>query len=559
LFLLLFSAAGGAVFGFVSPLSRDPEESLSQAVFIDAALPLGATHAMGTDDVDMHEPQAVQNAEGDAKSQEHKQSGLASPSPQRNFSQGSGSRRRIYADPPHSQQHSPEQRTLEQQLADTIKHYQQQMQQMQQMSDEHAAALQQQQTEAEERAAAAADSTCRVEELVRGMEQTHVNHVARVSDPQGLGAGSDATADALREIAELQAGLLAPSGKPHFYAVSLDTVEQWIADLEVLETALGGPFAPSQTPYLVSPEQAQTVVDHLRTMWSQLEEAPSDGLPFMRVLLLSKKLRCIDQLRPTDDEVEGQPPILWQVLELGALLAQVPAHDVMWSYLLRWPCHFFERGAWQLMDRAASKYARAAMAAFSDVGQQARLLVEQCKALERIDQLHRAQYLGANVLVLQYPEAPLQLLHDLHTKHSPAAGPPPDRDLLQLFEERSGWSEDDWARECADAETHAAELESQLQLDEAAGVLRKKILKKQRRHAERARNKADMLAARPHSFTAAMKKSLRFFHSDKRTGSAGEDAEFAQAKEAWDQLDACRISFQQLRAFQEQVAAAMEQ
>ena len=88
----------------------------------------------------------------------------------------------------------------------------------------------------------------------------------------------------------------------------------------MLETALGDPFAPSQTPYLVSPEQAQTVVDHLRTMWSQLEEAPSDGLPFMRVLLLSKKLRCIDQLRPADEEVEGQQPIPWQVLELGALL-----------------------------------------------------------------------------------------------------------------------------------------------------------------------------------------------------------------------------------------------
>ena len=389
------------------------------------------------------------------------------------------------------------------------------------------------------------------------MEQTHVDHVARVSDPQGLGAASDATADALREIAELQAGLLAPSGKPHFYAVSQDMVEQWTADLEVLETALGDPFAPSA--YLISSQQAQTVIEQLCAIWSQLEDAPSEGLPFMQMLLLSKKLRCIDQLRPADVEVEGQPAISWQVLELGALLAQVTAHDVAWSYMLRWPCRFFEGGRQQLVTLAASKYARAAMAAAPDVGQQARLLVEQCKALERIDQLHQAQYLGADVLVLQYPEEPLQVLHELHTKHASAAGPPPNRDLLQLFEERSDWSEDDWAHECADAETHAAELKEQLQLDKAAGVLSKKILKEQRRRAKRARKQADILAARPHNFTAAMKKSLRFFHSDKRTGGAEEDAEFAQAKEAWDQLDACRIHFQQLRAYQEQMPAAMEQ
>lgn len=94
------------------------------------------------------------------------------------------------------------------------------------------------------------------------------------------------------------------------YAVIQEMVEQWTADLEVPETALGDPFAPS--PYCASSEQAQTAVDHLRAMWSELEEVPEE-LPFMQVSLLSKKLRCIDQLRPADAKVEGQPAISWQV------------------------------------------------------------------------------------------------------------------------------------------------------------------------------------------------------------------------------------------------------
>ena len=79
------------------------------------------------------------------------------------------------------------------------------------MSDE----LQQQHTEAEKRAAAAAESTHRVEEWVRWLEQTHVDHVARVSDPQGRGAERGDTAEALEQIAHLQAQLPAPPGETH--------------------------------------------------------------------------------------------------------------------------------------------------------------------------------------------------------------------------------------------------------------------------------------------------------------------------------------------------------
>ena len=496
---------------------------------------------MDMDDVaETQESRCVHKGAEGAQLEEQKQSGRASPDEQHNLSQGS--RRRIYADPP----------TLEQQLADA-------QAALKRMSDEHAEALQQAQTEAEERAVAAAVSTHRIEEWVNWLQQTHEDHVARVSDPQGCGAERGDTAEALEQIANLQAQLPAPPGETHFYAVSQSMKEQWTLDLELLETALRDPFAPS--PYLVSDQQAQSVVDHLRAMWTELEEAPPEGLPPMQMLLLSKRLRCIDQLRPADVEEEGQPAISWQVLELGALLAQVTAHRVMWSYVLRWPCRFFESAGQQVVTIAANKYARAAVAAAPDVAQQARLLVEQCKSLERIDQLHQAQHLDA--VALEYPEAPLHVLHSLHTQYAPAPGPPPDRDMLRLLEERSGWSEDDWADECAVLEQHAAELEEQLQLDEIAGVLRKRDLKKQRRRAEQARNKADTLAAHPHSFSAAMNKSLLFFHPDKRAAHAAEgidtNAEFAQLQEAWKQLDTCRIHFEQLREFQEQMPAAMEQ
>ncbi len=519
------------------------QHSLSQPSALQA-LDEDGVAAMELDGDQLQGERVARNAddvEGKAGLQRQEGNSSASPLSQRNLSQGP--HRRTYPDPPLSQQ-----QPLEQQLADAQTALKRCQQQMQQMSDDHAAVLLEQHTEAEEHAAAAAESTRRIEELVRWLEQTHVDHVGRVSDPQGLGAVPDATADALREIAELQAGLPAPPGQPQFYAVPHGMLEQWTADLEVLETALATPYATS--PYAVSAPEAQIVVDHLRAMWRELEEAPEWGLPFMQVLLLSKKLRCIDQLRPSCEEVEGGPAIPWQVMELRALLVQVAAHDQMWAYMLRWPFSYFETGRGKLTDRAASHYARAAAVAFPDVCQQARLLVEQCKVLERTGRLHEAQHL--DVAALHYPEAPLQLLHELHTRYAPAPGPPLDRDMLQLFEVRSGWSDDDWNEECAAAEAHAAELERQLQLDTAAGTSATTMsIDEQQHQAEQARRVADTLAAHPRSFTAAMNKSLRFFHSDKRTGGADEDAEFARAKEAWDQLNACRTYFQQLRAYQE--------
>jgi hypothetical protein len=334
-------------------------------------------------------------------------------------------------------------------------------------------------------------------------------------------------------------------------------VEQWIADLDELETALAAPYAPSPSP--VSGAQAQLVCEQLRAMWQEVEEASAAGLqlPFMQVLLVSKKLFCIDQLRPSDEEMEGEPPIPWQVLELRALLVRLVAHEQVWSYTLRWPFSYFETGRWKLMDRAASTYARAAWAAHPDVCQQARLLVEQCRVLERDGRLQVAQP-QLDAFAWEYPEAPLQVVHALHTKYgSAAAGPPLDRALLQLFDSRRAWSERQWQSEWTVAEAHAAELEQQLQLDRAAGTSATTMtLDEQQHQAEQARAEADALAACPRSFAAAMNRSLRFFHSDKRTGGAEEDAEFAQVKEAWSQLNACRTYFQQLKEYQEQMDAA---
>ena len=52
-----------------------------------------------------------------------------------------------------------------------------------------------------------------------------------------------------------------------------------------------------------------------------------------------------------------------------------------------------------------------------------------------------------------------------------------------------------------------------------------------------------------------MQKSRMFFHTDKRLHdkSASDEekaAQFASANEAWDQLNACRSHFQELRQFQ---------
>jgi hypothetical protein len=217
-------------------------------------------------------------------------------------------------------------------------------------------------------------------------------------------------------------------------------------------------------------------------------------------------------------------------MELCALLLQLVTHGQVWSYMLRWPFSSVEAGKWRLTERAANNYARAASAAYPDVCQQARLLVEHCKVLERDGRLHDAQQ-ELDAVVLESPAVPLQVLHALHLKYAPTPGPPLDCPILQLFDARCGWTYRDWEQECTIAEKHAVELEQQLQRDVDDGTSATSMtIEEQQQQAAQARLEADTLAARPRSFPLAMNRSLKFFHSDKRTGGTGEDDEFAQAK-----------------------------
>jgi hypothetical protein len=446
--------------------------------------------------------------------------------------------RRVYSAPTRLQQQEQQQ---------VLGGYQQQMQPM---SGDHAAAFVQHYKETYKKALAVADSTYRIEELVHIMEKTHVDHQSRVSDPEGVGADPDPITELLGQIADLQVDLPAPPGRPHFYAVPRGMLEQWTVEIEQLEAALGGPHS---RPYAaVSGTKAQLVCDRLRAIWNGLEDAP-DGLPFLQVLLLSKKLRCIDALRPNVVENSRGPAIPWQLMELRALLVQVAEHDHMWYYMLRWPFSYFESGRRKLTERAASHYADAALAAYPDVCQQVRLLVEQCKVLQRAGKLQDAQHLDA--VALHYPEATLRQLHDFHIQH-PDAGPPIDQDIMHFYDTRSN---SDWNEECAAAEAHAAELEWVLQLDMAAGTSATTMtIEEQQQQAAQARYEADVMAARPPTFAAAKNKSLMFFHSDKRTGRPEEDQEFVKVKEAWTLLSDCRLHFERLRAYQEQLLAAAQ-
>ena len=171
--------------------------------------------------------------------------------------------------------------------------------------------------------------------------------------------------------------------------------------------------------------------------------------------------------------------------------------------------------------------------------QQARLLVEQCKVLESGGMLHKAKALDS--ISLDYPAAPLELLHALHSRY-PAAGPPLDRSMLQQFDAEVS----DWQAAVEQAERQASRLES----DVEDGSSQADMVA-----AQHARAAAEELAAAgpPRGFVQCMNKSRVFFHTDKRKGrdqdgSADDQAaQFAQVNEAWDCISACRACFQELR------------
>ena len=80
---------------------------------------------------------------------------------------------------------------------------------------------------------------------------------------------------------------------------------------------------------------------------------------------------------------------------------------------------------------------------------------------------------------------------------------------------------------------------------------------------KKAQAEIDELAASgpPRSFEQRMNKSKMFFHPDKRkhdqqTSNKEQAAQFAQVKEAWACLSACRSRFQELRTFRDRVQAS---
>jgi len=372
----------------------------------------------------------------------------------------------------------------------------------------------------------------RIEELVHSLQHIHQDHRSRVGQ-EGV---DDLTGNVLQEILTLQSSLPSSDDETLLFGVSRGMAEQWAIDIEELETALGAPFHPT-SPAPVRAEDSQMVCSRLMESLLQLQSE----MPFMQQLLLAKKLLCVDQLRPS---VDDHPP--YQSLELRALLMRLAAHDCLWSFALRLPWSYLTASKGKMKQRAASFYAKAAKAAAPNVLQQARLLVEQCKVLDSDELLHHAKRLHS--ISLEYPEAPLMLLHQLHTQY-PAAGPPLDRSLMQQFDAEVS----EWRTSVGQAQLRASDLEQRVQLgssdaDPAA--------------AQQARMEADELStASPRSFAQCMNKSRMFFHTDKRqhdqTASAEEKAaQFSQVNEAWDCLSACRMRFQELRDFRAKAAAA---
>ena len=369
------------------------------------------------------------------------------------------------------------------------------------------------------------ESIRRIGELVHDLQHTHQDHKARVLDPDTV----DTTHAALQEILTLQSVLPPSDDRP--LTVTQQMLDQWTTEIEELETALAAPFHPT-SPTPLSATEAQLVCSRLNEMLTQLENA-GEEFSFMQLLLLAKKVLCVDQLSPSKDAHLQYPS-----LELLALLMRLTAHDRLWSLTLRLPWRYFEDAPIKMTREAAKLYVVAARAAAPDVLQQARLLVQQCKVLESCGRLHKAKKLDS--VVLEYPEQPLQVLSALHA-HYPAAGAPLDQaSMRQLDEEVSSWrtavqTARQQADELEESATSTAEVE----------------------RAQQARAAVTKLAASPpRSFAQRMNQSRVFFHTDKRrqdhSASAEEKNEqFGQAKDAWDCLSACRENFQQLTDYRQ--------
>ncbi len=268
---------------------------------------------------------------------------------------------------------------------------------------------------------------------------------------------------------------------------------------------------------------------------TQLDDA-NVTLSFLDLLMLTKKLLCVDQLQP--DTPKGSH---FRLFEAHALMSRLLAHARVWPHVVRVPISYFDSAPQYMARRSARYYVKAVTAAADDVQQRVRLMVEQCKVLDNVGLLQEARKVSHQT---QYPSAPFDTLVALHTQY-PAAGPPMDLSTLQQLDAEL----DTWRTQLEAARQRVTQLEQGDIIDVGAH--------------QQAQAEVDELVAAPppRTFEQRMGQSQLFFHPDKRrqdTDTSAEDkaAQFSQVKEAWAALAACRPLFHELRSFRHLVKAA---
>ena len=370
----------------------------------------------------------------------------------------------------------------------------------------------------------------RMQVLAQELQEMHVKHVERVRNGDDR---RDEVAILLKRMLNAQHAVPTRAGVP-FLHVSADLREAWKHDLETLESSLGSPLR-SEDAMPVDSSSAQRVLALMAGWQHQLEDSDREW-PFLELVVLSKKLYCIDQLLSAAPAAENAP---YHLFELEATFLRLLTHARVWSFTVRLPCASIVRARTQMVKRSAGCFVKAAQVAAPNVLEQARILVEQCKMLEALGLMHKAQ--GLDSIELVYPEAPFTVLRELHARYE-EAGPAMSRDDVEQHDEAVRR----WQGRIDELESRADEL-SDRQGDAA--------------EIERLRTEVDeMRKLPPHTFEVAMKRSQTFFHPDKRkkdlaTSAEEKSTQFAQVKEAWSQLVAYRSRFEAVRMYRAKVAA----
>ena len=324
--------------------------------------------------------------------------------------------RRIFADSPETQQ-------LRDQLAVAEAR-------IKQMEDQNAAALLKKEIESGE-------AICAMNEIQKLVEHLHYpfpDHVARVSTVEAK-QEKEPVAEILNQILEWQRAVPRMNGgKLPFLHLTQAQVEQWKHDLEALETTLGIPLHPDQlVRALLDDDGAQQVLTLLAGWMHELHNRNETEWPFIEMLLLVKKLRCIDQLLGAAELEHGKKnakrqtkgkesePLPYRVTELRATLLCTIVHPRVWSFAVRSPCSYFSNVHANMVLLSASSFLNAynqvAVDSPRNTLEAARLMINQCKLLEKHGMLDAAK--GMEKLKwLQYPYEPFSVLQRVHAHYS---------------------------------------------------------------------------------------------------------------------------------------------